>query len=465
MSDRAERASARTAVPWRLRVALALLVPGLGSLAALVVFWGGRWAPFYFVVFGVFWATPVLMVAAALAYPILRFAVTPELAWPGSWKTAASLAMFAGLFGHLALGAYLLWGFDPMPIATLDRPNLSDRMPPIAKVARAPESAILDLSLQLGYPYTLGGGWTLDLVSPKNGVFTEWSVLPDRGIPSMEWSRSEGRLFIVEQRGLELALFRVARDGSREEVRLPADAALPRTGTAPVVTVTADGRYLVEYSIVTEGEVHPDGTRNERSRISGRRFPIDHEGPAEPLTFAVHDRSVANLTWSPDGSWLVYSDTCGACPWLDDRMRADERCNVCILRAGSTGDAPRVLLRGESPWPAGRIWSLDISPDGAMVAVTLGGPRVLWLVPVNGTPPHTLSLPPSKDGPSSVTSVAWSPSSDRLALLSDAFGQLHSGQDLGSFREQSIYVVGVDGSGLHRLSARTQAQGQLRWFP
>jgi hypothetical protein len=385
-----------------------------------------------------------------------------------------------------AVAVFLFWVRTPMPITTLERPNLFDRMGEIPRVERPLPSSIVELASGLGYPYSLASRNDLFSVDPASGSFKRWEPSVPASVAiaatgcssevSLTWSGAAHALYLVAEQDFAAAaparVFRLGIAGEAEEIAVPADAdprrrPLPDGGNTRLadpsntVQVSWDGQSLVTYYLATE--------LAERNEIPVRVSPLAGSGPARAFRLPVHDRLAGHLTWSQDGSWMAYGDTCGPCPWVlrDERRSKEPGCNDCVFRAGPEGETPRVLISGgNARWPEAGVRQIAISADGKRVAAILErNPGHLWVVDANGSGQRELPLPGRPGRPASATSLAWSPEGGRLAFLGDGFGEDHGGRDMLPFREKSIFVIGVDGSGIQRLSARTQCDGHLVWLP
>ena len=141
-----------------------------------------------------------------------------------------------------------------------------------------------------------------------------------------------------------------------------------------------------------------------------------------------HTDSVRALSWSPDGAMIASGS--------DDQT-------VRIWDA-ETGESLRTLQAStEGGWT---IWCVAWSPDGRTLAACSGDEIFLWNAE-NGVLQHTLG-----GHTDMVISVAWSPSSDKLASASNdatvIIWDVETGEDL--------YVLETGGSGIG---------SEVTWFP
>jgi hypothetical protein len=120
--------------------------------------------------------------------------------------------------------------------------------------------------------------------------------------------------------------------------------------------------------------------------------------------------------WSPDGRWIAYQYF----------FHDDKRNGLWLVRPDGR-DRHRVV--------GGFIWSSSWSPDGSKLAVGTGRGAVA-LVDVSGRVLRRLRL----RGLEQIGGLAWSPDARRLALQTPIDPQ------------PQVWVVGVDGHGLRRLT-------------
>jgi dipeptidyl aminopeptidase/acylaminoacyl peptidase len=216
-------------------------------------------------------------------------------------------------------------------------------------------------------------------------------------------------------------------NGTRSRVWL-ADTA---PGAAPRPLTAGEGRDRIP-------RWSPDGTLLAYLSRSGpggagttRLRVVATSGPGEPITVASWADDVDEVRWSPDGRRLAVV-----------ARRRDDRYGP----AGAADD--------ERAAPPRRITTLfSRHNDHGWV---VDRPRLLWVVPLDGSaPPRTVTAPPHD-----VEAVTWSPDATRLAFTSAR----HPDWDLDMCN--GLYVVAADGGGQPELVGDvTGWLGSPRWSP
>lgn len=154
-----------------------------------------------------------------------------------------------------------------------------------------------------------------------------------------------------------------------------------------------------------------------------RRRVVREPGPQEDPSF------------SPDGRYIVYRDSRRG-------YNVDDEIRVVAVAGGRS----RRLTRGlANEW--GPAWS----PDGRLIAHNSG--VQLHVVRPDGTGDRIATAKVEAEYP------AWSPDSRRLAFMS-ARPSAH-----GANPDYDIYVVGLDGTGLRRLTRWPGEEGWPVWSP
>jgi Tol biopolymer transport system component len=240
-----------------------------------------------------------------------------------------------------------------------------------------------------------------------------------------------------------------------------------------IFMMNADGSGLRR--VTTEREMHPTGVKRSPTGGlyvywgdctdaqslelclvdedgSGRR-PL-HAGPVGP----VND---ADPAWSPDGSRIVFTRRPAGGPLGTSSGPGD----LYIVGADGTGERRLTTDPGDESQPA---WS----PDGQTIAyVATDGTRQLRLIKSSGGPPTVLA-----PGGTANDSPAFSSVGRRLAFSSDRSNKpesahvrdarTHPGsENLPVLPAQDIYVVGVDGKGLTRLTGDASSNFSPVWSP
>jgi Tol biopolymer transport system component len=203
--------------------------------------------------------------------------------------------------------------------------------------------------------------------------------------------------------------------------------------TSNIWVVGTDGRGLRR---LTSGKDDgPDWSPDGKTIVFHRAYGKDGEKAQALFVRPLRGRSrmilrrpgpggLGSPAWSPDGRWIAYGEN-GL--WL---IRPDGRARHQVVRDF--------------------IWARAWSPDGSRLAVAVG-PGTILVVDVNGRVLRRLRLR-VLDRFDGIARIAWSPDARRLAIEM-LFGQL-----------PQIWVVGVDGRGLRRIS-RGGDNTLLGWTP
>src|ERR1700722_6222770 len=171
-----DQASPRGTPAW-LYPALALASVGVVGLALAVHGWYSRWGGFWGTAFGLVLAVPIAGVASLIAVPF-ALSMSRATGWRAARTKAASLLLWLGTFGAVTLVTNLVFYCWPKEVRTLERPGLGAYLPPPRTLPQPPPSGILDLAVQLGFPYSLGGDPTLAVIDPQTGSFASLSLSP-----------------------------------------------------------------------------------------------------------------------------------------------------------------------------------------------------------------------------------------------------------------------------------------------
>jgi Tol biopolymer transport system component len=240
-----------------------------------------------------------------------------------------------------------------------------------------------------------------------------------------------------------------------------------------IFVMNADGSGLRR--VTTEREMHPSGVKRSpaggqyvywgecsdaqslelclvNEDGSGRR-PL-HAGPVGP----VNDEGPA---WSPDGSRIVFTRRPAGGPLGTSSGPGD----LYIVGVDGTGERRLTTEPGDEAQPA---WS----PDGQTIAyVATAGTRDLRLIKASGGASTVLA-----PGGTANDDPAFSSDGRRLAFSSDRSNKpesahvrearTHPGsENLPVLPARDIYVVGVDGKGLTRLTSDPSSNFSPVWSP
>jgi Tol biopolymer transport system component len=188
----------------------------------------------------------------------------------------------------------------------------------------------------------------------------------------------------------------------------------PKNSSDSIDGFSSDGTQLV----FTRGPWSPDGASKGKPVIMVQRV---RGGPAVPLAHSglIGSRQVPSDAvwpqWSPDGRWIAFVSP-GSRPKLE--------------LVSTSGGVPRTLSADVA---SGFSWSPDSTriaygfraDPGRLVVVDLRGTRTIVSGPVNWVSDDSWDRP------------QWSPDGTKLVFMAEGGG---------------IWVVGADGSGLHRVA-------------
>jgi dipeptidyl aminopeptidase/acylaminoacyl peptidase len=251
----------------------------------------------------------------------------------------------------------------------------------------------------------------------------------------------------------------------------PADLALLRTPGTPAVS--PDGRIAVV--AVTRPDLDADEYAGQLWAV-----PTDGSAPARPLTSGHRDTAPA---FSPDGRWLAYlSAEPGGKPQvhvLPTAGGASRRLTEHKLGAGAPVWAPdsrRLAYTARVP-EEGRYGTVEGVGSGAepprLITTLKYRQDDLGFVTDRRSHVFVLGLPADfdddeaplaepvqvTDGDVDDTDVAWSPDGTLLAFVSERHERAE--RDVVS----DVYVVGVDGTGLRRVTASRSNCSHPAWSP
>jgi len=194
------------------------------------------------------------------------------------------------------------------------------------------------------------------------------------------------------------------------------------------------GRVFTDTYDVGEVAMSPDGrtivyTEREYDREGLWRVYV--EGGKPVRVFAGED--LGEPTWSPDGMWVAVTQS-----------RAMERLPALVWLVDFTsGEVFSLEIPGEPVWsPDGRLLALGKRPLSSSkgYSVSLVDPRTRQVREIRFYPP---------DGAGYYSDLTWSPDSSQIAFI------LYN----------DIWIVNLDGSGLHRLTEDGLPKSNLRWIP
>ena len=178
---------------------------------------------------------------------------------------------------------------------------------------------------------------------------------------------------------------------------------------------------------------------------AARVFAVNPDGTSvRPLAQTPGSAFEGSPAYSPDGSRIVY--TCG-------------NFELCLMNADGSAqtrltvnDWPRELRYDTSP-----AWS----PDGTTIAFvrTVGGQDEIWLVAPDGSGLRKLPVPAGVNGSPSFAADS------RTIAFAHAEDETDSGDDIRSSSDSAVHVIGIDGSGLRKLSGKGVNASEPAWSP
>lgn len=244
-------------------------------------------------------------------------------------------------------------------------------------------------------------------------------------------ARGSGRVVRLGSVGLlpnPAESFVVSADGRRVAFTSPCGCELPLAYAVRVVSASGGAaRTLPRPAKASDKEASfsPDGSRVVFARSFFSKPDREFESRSSLVIESARGGVVRPLhvlgewpAWSPDGRWIAYQ---GANDQLD-------------LISASGGSA-RALVPG---FPAAEgVVAFSWSPDSTRLAYI--SRRKIGIVDLSGNV-STFSIPGLRPG---IQTPQWSPDGASIAFTGTG---LSNAYDLG------VYVVGADGSGLHRLT-------------
>lgn len=220
-----------------------------------------------------------------------------------------------------------------------------------------------------------------------------------------------------------------------------------------IYTVLPDGSSFTALTNTQEGNLMPVWSRDHtKIAFVSRRTPpgiyvMDPDGSNAHLVWQSDLRLFYRLSWSPDGSQIVFAiSTPGPSTANDGPV------SLFVINADGTGLTPVLPAGTAGLEPA---WS----PDGSRIAFqtgqTFGGSSQIALVNPDGQGLKLLTpAPTGSSGPLDIDPT-WSPNGRRIAFASTRDGWM------------SIYIMNADGTDIQRVTTPPD-QGSDRypaWSP
>jgi Tol biopolymer transport system component len=219
-----------------------------------------------------------------------------------------------------------------------------------------------------------------------------------------------------------------------------------------VFVINADGSGLTNLTRnpADDGFPHvsPDGRQiafgSSRDNEAGDAYVMNADG--SDVRRLTHDGNGGNGPWSPDGRTIASERVVGGVG--NDR-------NVEIYLMNADGSGQRRLTHDPAP-DVRPVWS----PDGRTIAFVTyrDGRPAIYLMNADGTSQRKLTRTPNNEAPGS---VAWAPDGRQIAFVRWPFARLARGRD----RNNDIYVVNVDGTGLRNVTRSPGRDGAPVWSP
>jgi Tol biopolymer transport system component len=213
---------------------------------------------------------------------------------------------------------------------------------------------------------------------------------------------------------------------------------------------------LVTGRLLSDGMFSPDGTQVAFSRATSNTSPVEiaiANVDGTGLRVLTHQRGFSiGAAWSPDGSKLVYGTDEGAPP-PKSRNALPPRLRLHVINADGTGDARLITANRDAIDPV-------FSPDGTkiayMVAQPVGGrfaDNRIFVANADGTGAH----PITSHGTINEQNASWSPDGTRIAV---ELAPRRPGQP-----RSDIAIMNADGTGLRRIAATRWWETNPIWSP
>lgn len=160
--------------------------------------------------------------------------------------------------------------------------------------------------------------------------------------------------------------------------------------------------------------------------------------------------SAHSPTWSPDGSRLAFSAERAREIWVVDADGSDAHRLLRLPRLGAD--------MGLSAGDIG-VGEIDWSPDGRRIAFTGHGGWLAWVYVVNTNGTNLRRL--TERGWAWATNPRWSPDGRRIAFEQWAANPTNNYSD----RDSEIYAMTLDGGSQIRLTTNREYDGSPVWSP